>query len=471
MIGSPLPLAERRDWQPHGSAVPLPAAPTTESFPPPRLVPAPPLKITYPGSLAARLVALAERDRDDRIRDRRDETGRIAGEVSTEQTNRQASRIIAGRQAADIVVAQTLPLTASLDRERDEVAPQAVVRALVRDFHRRQRQASFLVAGCLGTACVLTVGGIAILASLVTPAPRETPASTPAPAPATSIAWQVPGVDSALPAPRNPETANRARKTGPLLIQAKAEMDIVGGGLLQQAAWRAPRETPPTAVIFASGDRPLALAPLLSQRQARYLMLRGLPAEAELSSGTRNKSGAWVVKTRDLADLSLSVQTAAAGDYPIEIYSLNSGNAPQGRQIFLLRVGSPSGASAAAGLNISWPAVLLDMAMMTLAAEGHSVHDGLSPLFARAERLLTEGDIAGARLILHHLAENGEADAAYELARTFDPAVLEELGVRGIEGDRKNAVGWYQRASRTGNAKANERLNILASLSDPRPGD
>ena len=467
MIGSPAPLAERPDWQPHGSAFPLPAAVAIECFSQPRLVPPPPLKVTYPGSLAARLVALAERDRDARIRTRRDETAVILGEANTEQTNRQASRIIAGRQGADILVPQTLPLTATRDHERDNVAPQAVVQALVRDFHRRQRQASFLVAGCLAAACVLTVGGIAILASLVTPAPAETPASTPAPAPATSIARQAPRMEKSFPpATRSSETANRARKTGPLLIQAKADIDVASGGLLQQAAWRAPRETPPTAVILASADRPLALAPLLSQRQARYLMLRGLPAEAELSSGTRNNSGAWVVKTADLADLSLSVQTAAAGDYPIEIYSLNSGNAPQGRQIFLLRVGSPSGASAAAGLDISWPAVLIDMAMMTLVAEGHSVHDGPSPIFSRAKRLLAEGDIAGARLILHHLADNGEADAAYELARTFDPAVLEELGVRGIAGDRKNAVGWYQRASRTGNAKANERLNILASLSD-----
>jgi hypothetical protein len=41
-------------------------------------------------------------------------------------------------------------------------------------------------------------------------------------------------------------------------------------------------------------------------------------------------------------------------------------------------------------------------------------------LLKRAKSLLDEGDIVGARLILQHLAERGEADAAYELARTYD---------------------------------------------------
>ena len=470
MTGSPMPLAERRDWQPHGSAVPLPER-AGESFPPLRLMPAPPVTITYPGSLATRLDALAAGERDEHVCDRREDQASIHGNLSTAQTNKQASRIIAARERSHILDAYSFAQVAAVDRSHSDGASQAMVRALVRDFHRRQRQASLLVAGCLATACVLTIGGIAILASVVTPLPAEAPAARPAPA--TSIAWQAPRLETARPAPRfgPPETSNRARKTGPLLVQAKAVMNVAGGGLLHRATLRASDAPRPTEVIFASADRALPLAPLLSPRQAGYLMLRGLPSEAELSAGTRNHSGAWIVKAKDLADLSLSVETAAEGDYPVEIYSLHSGNAPQGRQIFLLRVGSPSGASAAAGLNISWPAVLIDMAMMSLAAEGHSVHDGLSPLLTRAERLLSEGDVAGARLILEYLAENGEADAAYELARTFDPNVLKKLGVRGIDADRDNARGWYQRASRTGNEKAAERLNILADLSDPRSND
>ena len=132
----------------------------------------------------------------------------------------------------------------------------------------------------------------------------------------------------------------------------------------------------------------------------------------------------------------------------------------------MLRVVSPSSASAAAGLNISWPAVLIDMAMMTLAAEGRSVHDHASPLQSRANALMREGDIAGARLILRHLAENGDQNAALQLAQSFDPAVLATRGVKSIGGDQQAALAWYERASRTSNDDTRESLDILANLSD-----
>jgi TPR repeat protein len=85
---------------------------------------------------------------------------------------------------------------------------------------------------------------------------------------------------------------------------------------------------------------------------------------------------------------------------------------------------------------------------------------------ARARHLLAEGDIAGARLLYTHLAEQGDSEAAYELARTFDAEVLTELGARGVGPDKTRAVSWYEWASETGSVKAAERLKILASLSD-----
>ena len=62
--------------------------------------------------------------------------------------------------------------------------------------------------------------------------------------------------------------------------------------------------------------------------------------------------------------------------------------------------------------------------------------------------------------------EHGESDAAYQLARTFDAEYLTEIGAQGVGPDKTRAVGWYERASETGSAKAAERLKILASLSD-----
>jgi TPR repeat protein len=89
-----------------------------------------------------------------------------------------------------------------------------------------------------------------------------------------------------------------------------------------------------------------------------------------------------------------------------------------------------------------------------------------SPQMGDARRLLVNGDIAGARLLFQQLADQGVSEAAYELARTFDPEALTELGAKDVQADRKLALTWYERASETGNAKAAERLKILASLGD-----
>lgn len=89
-----------------------------------------------------------------------------------------------------------------------------------------------------------------------------------------------------------------------------------------------------------------------------------------------------------------------------------------------------------------------------------------SPLLARARTALGEGDVAGARLLLLHLAEQGEAEAAYELAQSYDPQVLTGLGARGMGGDPARARGWYEQASESGNENAKERLKIFASLAD-----
>jgi hypothetical protein len=92
-------------------------------------------------------------------------------------------------------------------------------------------------------------------------------------------------------------------------------------------------------------------------------------------------------------------------------------------------------------------------------------------LMSRAKQHLAEGDIAGARLLLQHLAERGESEAAYELARTFDRDMLAALGASSMDGDLERAQRWYALASQKGSEKAAERLQILASLSGRTPSD
>jgi TPR repeat protein len=380
-----------------------------------------------PRSLSARLRALAP-----------DEELGVFLEELAEAVGGETGRGCGGADAARF--------EAGLPLEPDPARPasQALVQALVHDFRRRQRQASMIVAGCVATSFVLTMVGIAALATFARPAPAEAE-------PASKGANTVVSHEKAKPAKLI--LAKAAMVSEPLPLedqpssQPKPKSEGAGAGI-------------PKLILVQAG-RPLDLAPLLSQRAARYVLFRGLPADATLSAGQRNPSGAWLVKDRDMEHLTLSMASTAGGDYPIEIYALGAASAPQARQRFVFRVAAgPTG-----GLAGGATSALFSMALLGTAphqpAPSHA-----SPLMDRAMHLLGEGDIAGARLLFMHLAEQGESDAAYELARTFDGEVLAELGVTGVGPDRTRAVGWYERASESGNAKAAERLKILASLSD-----
>lgn len=345
-----------------------------------------------------------------------------------------------------------------LEPKAASLAPQAHVQALVHDFRRRQRRANMLVVGCVATTIVLTLAGIAALVSFAGRNPAD---AAPVSKNSTSAVWQRPQFDE--PPTKLILMSTKPDPTGkgepaPVPAQAASSDNASSPAGLHGAGTSLPE------LILMQAGRPLALAPLLSPRPARYVLLRGLPPEAKLSAGQRNPTGAWLVKDRDLGQLTLSID-GANGDYPVEIYALGAGSLPQGRQRFVFRVEAVPGKTAA--LEQNWAAPLRQMAFTDQGSPPPAVvTDDASAQMARAMRLLGEGDIAGARLLFQRLADQGESEAAYELARTFDAQALNELGARGMGADHMRALSWYERASETGSSKATERLKILASLGD-----
>ena len=364
----------------------------------------------------------------------------------------------AGGAALDPDEAEALE-AASLARV-PQVIPQIHVQALLTEFRRRQRHANLLVAGSIATAILLTVGGLLIIAQMAVP--RSVEGDNGPALRSTSVAWQRPvqagagsGLEFAV------VSANRAAKGEPLAAPKFAEPT-------EPAA-------PAAQVILAASGRAIAFASLLPSSPAGYLLIRGLPATAKLSAGRQSESGTWLVKGDYVSDLTLTMGEAAPGDYPIEVYVLQSGDAPQARRSLVLRVEAPAQpytTYATYAPDMGWASALLDVVPAAQAAEAPAIAPAEARLLHdRAERLLHEGDIAAARLLLLHLAERGEGDAAYDLARTFDREALTELGAKGMDGDPERAHRWYERAAQDGNAKATERLKILASLSGTDPSD
>ena len=89
-----------------------------------------------------------------------------------------------------------------------------------------------------------------------------------------------------------------------------------------------------------------------------------------------------------------------------------------------------------------------------------TLEDGARYL-ARGRALLTSGDVASARLFLERASNAGLAEAAMELAETYDPATVARLSAVGLVGDREQAKAWYMRAQTLGSFEATERLKSI----------
>ena len=102
-----------------------------------------------------------------------------------------------------------------------------------------------------------------------------------------------------------------------------------------------------------------------------------------------------------------------------------------------------------------------------LMIPGDAIHhldpNEIASSLRRGDDLIASGDLAAARLVLRRAANAGDAHAAMTLAGTYDPVILEKLGVHGFVPDVAMARVWYEKAKKFGSAEAPQRLELLAS--------
>ncbi len=84
-------------------------------------------------------------------------------------------------------------------------------------------------------------------------------------------------------------------------------------------------------------------------------------------------------------------------------------------------------------------------------------------LLARAEALVRQGDIVGARILLGHTLAKGSARAAFMLAETYDSRMLPSGGAYGIRADGDKAREFYARAASAGIDAARQRMEALSA--------
>jgi TPR repeat protein len=83
-------------------------------------------------------------------------------------------------------------------------------------------------------------------------------------------------------------------------------------------------------------------------------------------------------------------------------------------------------------------------------------------LLARADELLSQGNISEARIVLERAVEMGNARASFKMAETYDHRVLSHWKTYGTRGDLSKAREFYAKAAAGGIEEAKDRLASLA---------
>jgi hypothetical protein len=302
----------------------------------------------------------------------------------------------------------------------------------------------------------------------------------------------------------------------------------VASGIPQNGTVGKAVETAKLKVADALGDSQNEISLSLSATPADAehpidLRITGLPADAMLTRGERLSDGSWILKPGEERDLFLSLPSLPIGEVlvGVEAVEQRTGELAAPPQELRVRV-KPSQvvvepAAESIGVQersealavpeavspppaVATPAVetksepeatavlpvppplpseaktepaqqvaSVDPALPT-ATSTHSDQE-VEPtatrseaMIARGDALLAEGDIISARSLYGRAFQLGNARAARPLARTYDPVVLEALGVKGLKADPERAMKWYQTAKSSGEEDAAADIEALQAF-------
>jgi hypothetical protein len=88
-------------------------------------------------------------------------------------------------------------------------------------------------------------------------------------------------------------------------------------------------------------------------------------------------------------------------------------------------------------------------------------------LIARSGTLISQGNIAGARLVLERAAAGRSGEALFRLAKTYDPAALAQWKAIGVKPDPDKARDLYRQAANLGVKDGPEVVALVAQSSLP----
>jgi TPR repeat protein len=76
---------------------------------------------------------------------------------------------------------------------------------------------------------------------------------------------------------------------------------------------------------------------------------------------------------------------------------------------------------------------------------------------------MAEGRVSAARLMFQRAAEACDVGAAFALGASYDPIMLQKLGVALLDPNVPAARSWYERAKELGSPEASQELEVLSN--------
>lgn len=227
-----------------------------------------------------------------------------------------------------------------------------------------------------------------------------------------------------------------------------------------------PDTRPPSRLVVADqqafANQPLSLS--LGVEHARdneLLQLNGLVQGTTLSAGNSTSPSSWQLPYDQLRGLYLYAPKDFVGVMKTAVDLLGPDKrlldkrtmqlkwvAKEQRPVAALR-------TATAEAN---PGEHIDMVKPVIAPIESMDPGEAAMLMKKANDSLSTGDISAARVAFRRLADAGIANAAFALARTYDPEYLAAHNFLGMQGDRATARALYQRAKELGSADADRIL-------------
>jgi hypothetical protein len=200
------------------------------------------------------------------------------------------------------------------------------------------------------------------------------------------------------------------------------------------------------------------------------LEISGLPSGATISKGRPIPGGGWRILAADVRNAMIYLPAGFSGEInlAVELRLFDDTVVDRGSLRLKWLQTKPiesANATAAPEGTANKVAAPTDQNTTNL----HRESEPIELLIGRSEKLISEGNVEAARILLQPAAEAQDARAALALGATYDPIMLAILQAHGAAADVSLALDWYKKARDFGSLEAQERLRALtAAFVEPK---